>query len=274
MVKKHPKSSHKKPTQEELDKLTADAEALAKKKKKSPEPKPTEPEPTKPEPTEPESPEPSEPEPPAEPSEPEPTEPTENDLKKKLSASARENQKIAAKNRKVNEAIDKASDIPEPTDEEMKAEYPDWDIMEDFARKLAKEAIMGKKFRENLVKAREEGRKIEKWNEQVDKFVADPETLTKNPDLEGRLDEFKVYASDEANASVPFKVLVPAFLHNSTPPKKNKGQMFPKGSAGPSDSGRKDNRLTIEQGRALRKRDHKKWKQMLMAGKIQMDIKP
>jgi len=254
---KHPKSSHKKPTQEEIDKTLAEAKALKKKAPKpSADPKP-DPEP--------------EPKPDPEPDPPKPPKPTEPDLKKKLSASARENQKIAAKNRKINEAIDKAKDIQEPTDEEMQAEYPDWDIMEDHMKKLAKEAVIGKKFRENLTKAREEGKKIEKWGDQVDKFAENPETLTKNPDLEGHLDEFKVFATGESNTSVPFDVLVPAFLHNSKPPKKNKGQMFPQGSAGPTDPVKKDNKLTIEQGRQLRKTDHRKWKKYLSAGRIETD---
>jgi len=266
MVKKHPKSSHKKPSQEELDKIATEAEALEKKKKK-PDPPANPPEDPKPDPQPDPDPE-LDPDPKGD-SDPKPI--PNPDLKKKLSASARENQKINAKNKKINEAIDKGADLPQPTDEEMKQEYPDWDLMEDHMKKLAKDAIVSKRFRKSLVKAREEGRKIEKWNEQVDEFIADPETLTKNPDLENRLDEFKVYASDEVNSSIPFKVLIPAFLHNAKVPRKNKGQMFPKGSAGPSEKGKTKTKLTIEQGRRLRKTDQKKWKQMLMAGRIEND---
>lgn len=272
----HPKSSHTKPTQEDIDKTLAEAEAIKdkpvdevekEKEIQAEAEKEVEKEVDIEEPVvdnEVDIDEPKE--------EKEEEVQDEPDYKKKFSESSRNAQKIVAKNKKINEAIDSIADMEQPTDEEMKQEFPDWEIMEDYTKELARESVMSKKFRENLARAREEGKKIEKWNEQVDEFVADPETLTKNTELEGRLDEFKVYASAEANASIPFEVLVPAFLHNSTPPKKNKGSMFPKGSAGPSDSGKQDNRLTLEEGRKLRLTDHRKWKRYLRAGRIKIDL--
>jgi len=260
---KHPKSSHKKPTQEEIEKTALEAEAL----KDEPEvPKEEEEAKIQKEAEEELKKEGIE----EEPEEKEEEEPKEPDYKKKFSESTRNAQKIVAKNKKINEAIDEG--VNEPIDKEMKQEFPDWDIMEDYAKELAKESIMSKKFRKNLAEAREEGKKIEKWNDQVDEFIANPETLTKNTELEGRLDEFKTYASSETNTSIPFDVLIPAFLHSSTPPKKNKGAMFPKGSAGPSDPGKKDNKLTIEEGRKLRQTDHKKWKRYLKARRIKIDL--
>jgi hypothetical protein len=274
MPQKHPKSSHQDPkSEEEIKKIAEEAEKLEKEPEidnpddnKDPELNPEE---------EKELEEEKEPEPEIEEEKPEEGPEEEKqviDYKKKFSESSRNAQKIAAKNKKINEALDEADKMAEPTDEEMKQEFPDWEAMEDYAQNLAKEAIMSKKFREKLTKAREESKKIEKWNVQVDEFVADPETLTKNPDLEGKLEEFKIYASDEVNASIPFAVLVPAFLHNSNIPKKNKGQMFPKGNAGPSDSGKKDNKLTLEEGRQLRVTDYKKWKAYLKAGRIKIDL--
>jgi len=215
----------------------------------------------------------AEPEKPSKKGEEEVEEPEEEpELKKKLSASARENQKILQKNRKINEAIDEADELPEPTDEEMKTEFPDWDIMEDYAKELAKEAVVNKKFRLKLAEARRAGQKIEKWNEEVDEFVQDPETLVKNPELDGRLEDFKLYASEEVNAKIPFKVLVPAFLHNSNIKPKNKGGMFPKGSAGPSTPDKTDNKLTLMESRKLRETDYAKYKRYLKAGRIKDDL--
>ncbi len=207
------------------------------------------------------------------PKKPDPETPKVN-YKKKFSESSREAQKIAAKNKLINKAIDDGKDTPEPTDEEMKAEYPDWDIMEDFMKKIATESTVGKRFRENMTRAREEGQKVEKWNDKVEKFTEDPETLTKNPDLEGRLDEFKVFATDDANTSVSFDILIPAFLHNSNVKPKNKGGMFPKGSAGPSDpvERKKAGTITMDEAMTLKKVDYDKYKAKLKAGLIESDI--
>lgn len=259
-------NKHIKPTPEELqaniDKSLAEAEAL------KDEPKIVEPEP-EPEPT-------PIPEPEPEPEvkvEPEPEPEPEVDLKKKLSASARENQKILAKNRKLNQAIDESNDIPEPTEEELIKEYPDWEIMSDTEKKLVTEAIISKKFRQRIVQAREEGKKIEKWNEEVDKFVEDPQALIDNPELEGKTEEFKVFATEESNNSVPFKILIGAFLHqNQTAKSKNKGQMFPTGSGGPNDRPQpKSDKLTVDQAAQLRKTDYAKFKEYLKAGKIDLE---
>lgn len=191
------------------------------------------------------------------------------DFKKKFSESSREAQKISAENKEINKVIDSADDIPEPTEEEMMEEYTDWDMMDDSQKKLAKEATISKRFREDLSSARKEGKKVEIWNDLVDKFIDNPQNLIKYSGLEGRMEDFKIYATEKSSRDVPFKVLVPAFLHDFNPPVKNKGSMFPKGSPGPAQKG--DTKLTIEQGRQLRQTDHKKWKEYLIAGKIQMD---
>ncbi len=187
------------------------------------------------------------------------------DYKKKFSESAKNAQKVVAKNRKINEAIDEQ--IPEPTDVEMKSEFPDWEAMDSSMQQLAKEAVMNRRFRTNLQKAREEGKKIEKWNDSVQEFVENPETLTKHPDLEGRLEEFREFSTAESNVGASFDLLIPAFLHNSKAPTKNKGGMFPKGSAGDKEK-QKPSKLTVEQGRQLRSTDYAKWKRYLKAGKI------
>ena len=67
--------------------------------------------------------------------------------KKKSAASARENQKIYAKNRVINKALTDADDIPEPTEEELTKEYPDWDVMSDIEKTLAKETVISRSWR-------------------------------------------------------------------------------------------------------------------------------
>lgn len=191
--------------------------------------------------------------------------PKPEDKDKRYKESTKENQRIRARTKLLDSAIDE--EIAEPTDEEMKQEYPNWDDMDEVMQDLAKEAVMNKKFRTNLQKAREEGKKIDNWNQKVVDFIENPETLTKNPDLEGRLEEFMVFATSDTHRDVAFDLLVPAFLHNSVPKTKNKGQMFPKGSAGSKEK-RKPRKLSVEEGRKLRETDYNKWKRLLKAGKI------
>ena len=120
----------------------------------------------------------------------------EPDYKEKFSESSREAQKIHAKNRKLNEGISKAGEINTVDDEELKAEYPDWDVMSETEQKLARKNLINDKRFAVVVKATEEAKKIEKWGDDVDTFVEDPKTLVDNPALEGKIDEFKTFAND------------------------------------------------------------------------------
>ena len=260
--------SHQKPTKEELkekEKIALEATPLTEPELEA-EPE-SEPE-TTPEPEQTSEPEPESP--PEAKVEPEPA----PELKKKLSASARENQKIYAKNRVLNQALADVDEIPEPTDEQLFAEFKDWDVMSDIERTLARETVISRRWRFRIKEAQDQAKKIEKWNESVNTFVDDPKTLNDNPELEGKQEEFRTFATRESNNSVPFDILVGAFLHEqSKDGKPHKERMFETGSGGPNDKPQpKSDKISLEDARKLRDSNYGKYKEMLRAGKIEIDI--
>lgn len=207
--------------------------------------------------------------------EPEPQTTPSPDYKKKFSESSREAQKIVAKNRKLNQAIDEANEIIEPTEEELQAEYPDWDLLDETTKRIAKESMLSTRRFAIISQGRAESQKIEKWSEDVLKFTDDPQTLIDNPDLEGKTEEFKVFASEESNNSVPLKILVNSFLYEQsrTAKPKSKGQMFPDGSGGPNENPKsKGDKISVEESEVLRKTNYPKYKEMLKSGKIATEI--
>lgn len=217
----------------------------------------------------------AEPEAEAEPSKPEPqAEPSKELYKKKFSASSRENQKIAAKNRVINKALIAAEEMPEPTEEELAQEFKDWDVMSEAERIFAKETVISRNWRKTISQAKEQATKIEKWNESVETFVGDPKTLLDNPELEGKTEEFREFATQESNNSVPFNILVSAFLHdNSTKKQPNKGKMFERGLGGSNEKPTpKSDKITLDEARKLRETNYPKYKEYLMAGKIESDL--
>ena len=202
-------------------------------------------------------------------------EPSKELFKKKASASARENQKIYAKNRVINQAIVEANEIPTPTDEEMQGIYGEsWELASDIEKESLKETQLSKRWREKIQEASNQATKIEKWNESVLKFVDDPKTLVDNPELEGKTEEFAQFATDETNNSVPFPILVAAFLHNHSVNKQsNKGRMFEKGSGGPNDKPQpKNGKITLEEARRLRETNYEKWKEYNSKGLIDYNL--
>ncbi len=196
----------------------------------------------------------------------------EPDYRKKFSNSSREAQKIHAKNRKINEGVSEANKITDVEEQELIKEYPDWDMMSETEKKLAKKNMINDKRFEIINKATEEAKKIEKWADDVNTFIEDPKTLVDNPDLEGKQEEFTEFANRIENHAVPFNILVGSFLYNMTKQTKpkNKGKMFEAGSGGPNiKQAPKSDKISIADAMALKQTDYKKYKEYLLADKIE-----
>lgn len=254
-----PDKTHVKPTPEELEanaqKAIEEAEALKNKEVEEPE--------------EPEAPEDPEPEP-----KPEPENEAElKRTKEKLRASSREAQILYARNKQVQEAIEKASSLPDPTDEELQAEYPDWDVMSDFEKKMAKESMSNSRRMQAITEVNKQFKDLEAWQNQVDAFIDDPATITNNPALAGIEDDFREFATKPTRRGVDFDILISSFLYeyDKQPTKPKKKQMFPR-SAGSGEAPKpKSNKLTVEQGRALRESNYDEYKRQLLAGNIETE---
>jgi len=279
--KKEEAKPHTKPTKEELDanikKATEELDEMAKKPETTPVEEPEvvkETKPSKPAPeVEPE------PEPATEPEDDivtdEPVEtPEAPDFKKKFTESTREAQVLHAKNKKLREVMTTAGKISEPTEEELAKEFTDWDVMSDFEKKMARETMLSTRRFAAIEEANKEFDDIDAWGEKVDGYVADPKTLADNPELDGREDEFKTFATKPSRRGVDFEDLVPAFLFSiekSAKP-KNKGAMFETGTGGPNDKSKaEDGKISVDEARELRETNYKEYRKLTKADKVRLD---
>lgn len=206
------------------------------------------------------------------PTEPKPKE--DVDFKKKFTHSTRENQVLTSQVRKLTDAITSASAIPDPTEEEMTAIYSDWEIMDETTKILAKDNVKNKRVISQLSNISQESKDIEAWNQKVDAFVEDPKTLIDTPELEGRTEEFKVFSTKPTRRGLDFPDLVSAFLFEASKEVKvNKGKMFEQGTGGSNQIARPhSDKITIEQAMALKDKDYKKYKEYLLAGRIEQNL--
>lgn len=196
-------------------------------------------------------------------------------LKDKLSASSREAQILYSKNKKITEAIEKASEVSEPSEEELRARYSDWDEMTDSEQQSAKEIMTLKKQIGAISEVAKDFKDLDSWTQKVDEFISDPEVLANNPKIDGKEDEFRSFAMKETRRGVDFDVLVKAFLFEveDTRPAKNKGKMFETGSGGLNKKPtKKDDKLSVEDGARLRKTNYKKYTELLKKGKIKTEV--
>jgi len=193
---------------------------------------------------------------------------------KKLKASSREAQILYHRNKQVQEAIEKASQLADPTDDEMMAEYSDWDVMSDFEKKMARESEASKRRLQAITDVSKGFKDLEEWQGRVDTFVDDPQTLIDNPALEGRVEDFKDFATKPTRRGVDFEILVSSFLYqiDTTKPIKKKTKMFPKGGGGQNKPKPTSNKLTVEQGKTLRLSNYAEYKRQLQAGNIESDF--
>jgi len=161
--------------------------------------------------------------------------------------------------------------VIDPTEDDLKGEYPEWETMTSTEKRLAKESLVNKQRFQIIHEARKAEKNIEAWKEKVDTFIDNPQSLIDNPELEGKQEEFKAFASKPTRSGSDFDILIGAFLHDATKnaKPKQKGSMFPTGNGGPNDKPAvKADKLTVEQGRALRQTNYSEWREKLKAGKI------
>ena len=201
-----------------------------------------------------------------------PTPPTgETDWEKKAKASAREAQVIGFKNKEIVGAVEKANELPEPTKEELEKEYPEWEEMTPTEQKLAKDSFVGKQKFDIIHGAISKFKKVDEWNEKIETFVGDPVTLVNFPELEGKLDEFKDFASKPTRRGLEFEDLLLAFSGEQAlkKPAPKKGEMFPQGSGGPAEPPKpQDDKIGPDEARVLMKTNYAEYKRLLVAGKI------
>lgn len=195
------------------------------------------------------------------------------DYKKKFVESSRESIVNRAKAQKLTEAINGAGNINSPTEDELAGEYKDWDLMTDTEKLLARDSFINKKRFEVIHAAAQEGKNIEEWITKVDTFIENPATLVDNPQLEGKQEEFKLFATKPTRRGLDFEDLVLAFIgeeaRNVKP--KAKTQMMEDGTGGPKETPKpKSDKISLEEAKLLMQTDYKKYKQMLTDGKIDM----
>lgn len=201
-----------------------------------------------------------------------PSEADKETLKKRYKDSSREALTLHSKNKKLTEAIEKADEI-EITQEELTKEYPEWEMMTELEKKLAKESLETKKFKNSLKEATKELKEINVWNEKVDTYLTDPETLIKLPDLEGKEEEFKFFASKESRRGADLTDLANLFILTEGQPKpKAKGSMMPSGTSGADKKKPSDGKISQSEANVLRRTNFKQYLSLLKADKIRPEV--
>ena len=200
------------------------------------------------------------------------------DYKEKYKESSKESLTQYFKNKKLTETIDEANSIPEPTEEELvvyaRERGSNYDDLDDFTKAVTKDLLMNKKKMDMIGGVVKESKDIDNWADKVTAFTDSVETVAKYPLVEENADEFRKFCMKAQRRGMDMDDLATSFLYglSNTPAKKpSKGSvLLTGGSTGRGEE--KPKGLTDEDVKKIRLSDPKKLRELIKAGKINIEI--
>jgi hypothetical protein len=169
--------------------------------------------------------------------------------------------------------------LPEPTDDELKTEAQlqgfNYEEMSNFEKAMFKKTVHNERKFSKVAEISKERKDIDAWNKKVTDFVEDPQTLIDSPELEGKVEEFKAFASKPTRRGVDFTDLILAFNGELAKTKKpaTKGKMFDSKTEARREKGKEgSNKISLQQARSLRNTNYKEYLRLLQSGKISNQI--
>lgn len=193
------------------------------------------------------------------------------DFKKLYNGSTQEAIILKNKNDKFAGAVEEAKKIEDVSDEELRAAYPvvtDWEKVDPLQKQLMKESLINKKKFDKVGAVYEETQKVNEWVTKTHTFLEDEANLNTYPQLRGREDDFAKFCLKPSRIGADFEELVRSFSYDIKS-SKHKGALFHSTSGG--DKAPEKKQLTSENVKWLRENRPKKYRELLMAGKLKFD---
>lgn len=190
------------------------------------------------------------------------------DYEEKFKHSANENRVLREQNQVLKQRIAQV-EVADPTVEQLKVEYPEWDEMTATEQKLAKKTYIADRRAEEVQKVVAEVQGDAEWNGQLDKFVEEAEAKDQYPEIVENREEFIRFATKRTHRGVPIGILADAFLTRvgKTMPEPKRTNLMSRGGGTQPPTPKKET-LTAEQIKTLRKTDYKKYSELVRSGVI------
>lgn len=198
-----------------------------------------------------------------------------NDYQDKFKNSAREALILHARNKQLQESIEKASTISEVTHDEVieyaKSRNIDIESLEDYQLAMIKDTIMANKRFAIIQQTSEENKKIDQWADKVDGFVSDERNLEQYPEIAGQENEFREFCMKPSRRGLEMDILAKAFLFDvDKVPAKKRSLLLSGGNGG--SSAPKPKPMTADDAKLLRTTNPRKYNQLVKEGKIKFDL--
>lgn len=162
----------------------------------------------------------------------------------------------------------------EPSEEELKREFAEWDELTDFEKKLAKRDFMREQEVKQVKTGMTEYTNDRRWLDSVATFIETNVATGKRPLLQGKEEEFKRYCNQSKKKGTDLDILADAFLFSigaveAKPDVQTQKALLDNTSAGHDKKPPEPKLMTLAELGELRKTDHKKYQQIVASGKYQ-----
>lgn len=202
------------------------------------------------------------------------------DYEEKFKSSSKEAMVLFFKNKHLNDKIEEAATLPDPTQEDLKQyalmKGAEWDNLDTFSQNILRDSYINDRRFSLIHEASKAGREFEAWEKKVVDFTESPETVAKYPVISDYSGKFRRFCMKEGRMGMNLEDLLASFLFHQekdgrTKVAKNKKTMFLSGGAGGNEP-IKPPRLTAEQVQSIRVTDPKRYKQLIKEGKIDLGL--
>lgn len=191
------------------------------------------------------------------------------DYKTRYSDSSAEARILAERNRVYEEAIEEAENLPEPTDDECRAEYGEaWDDKDDMDKSLARQVLQDKRYKDKVRNIRKQQKADQQYYEKVQAFAVDPNNIKDYPFLEGNETAFADFASKPTRRDLDLDFVASVFGTTRHAKKKSKGEMIPTSHTSQTKSKPKPAKIDASKMKVLRQVDQKTYQELVRTGKI------
>jgi hypothetical protein len=201
----------------------------------------------------------------------------EIDYKQRYTESTKEGIILFAKNKQLTDTITDASNLPEPTEEELKvyarANGAEYDELDEFSRNILKKTYVGEKRFEKINEVSNASRALDVWVDKVEAFLNDPANAQKYPEIIANEDEFKSYCLKSKMQNIDLDLLSASFLY-SRPKKANMNGSLLLNRGTNKEGPAKPKEMTIEDLTYIRQHDQARYKELIKSGimkKIKVD---
>ncbi len=196
--------------------------------------------------------------------------------REKFAESTRENQVLTAKVAETERQLGIAITAEPPTEAELKSEYPEWEDLTAFEKRMAIETLTLKKQARKAILLAEQATADATSEKEFKQILRakNKDGSPKFPGLQEREDDFRAYCNMPTHKGSPLETLARAFLFDiGEKPPTPKSTPAPKPTldrTGGGDKSANPAQISDEDAEVIRKNDPKRYERLIKSGAIKV----